>query len=258
MKKVFKFFLILLSGFFLALVIIAVTVRDVTFETTIEVGANIEDTWATLMDTTRWDEWMPDIERVEVVNNEHIKIHATNGGIFEEKLTSVVEHERVTADVSSSSPGGSLMATGNYVTALEDRGDSVLITQTMTSAGANYLWRAFIPVMKPIMVSQQKQVLEQLANLIETNPSEIPPAETIISVPDDTTSATAPTDSVTVPADSVTVPTDSVTVPTDSATVPTDSVTVPTDSATVPTDSVTVPTEEDPDTSSVEADTLSI
>ena len=176
-----RFFLIAGSLIFVVIAILVTlgyTKKEVTFSNTLFVTAPVEDSWATFMDVDRWADWMPGIERVEILNDKHFRLYSSDGTVFEDKVTAIDEHVRYTADVQSWRQDNPPMASGSINVTFEVLEDGTRIVQTTTLTAHDFVMRCIFPLISPFMQNNQMHTMDALGYVIENDPSEAsPPVE---------------------------------------------------------------------------------
>jgi len=173
MKRVLHVLAVLVAGVVVALVILALTVRENSYTNTFGVTAPVDESWVTFTDSTRWVDWLPG-DRVEFVADRHYRVLSDNGGWFEMQITGVTEYERWTANTWSFGFGRRPFATGDTELSFSAYNNGTRIVQTTTQNGVGFLWRAWVPEMKPLMQRAERGALEDLGYLIENEPTDVP------------------------------------------------------------------------------------
>ena len=70
MKRVLRLTGILITGAITALVILGLVSDQITYTSTVDVAAPVEEVWATFMDGPRMEEWLPGFTALEVVEGD--------------------------------------------------------------------------------------------------------------------------------------------------------------------------------------------
>ena len=171
MKKVLYVFLSLIAAAILALVIMGSFVREIQYTTTIRAKASIDDVWNTFMDTNRKPEWLGGFQKSEHLSGEPLAVgseyrhYFEEGTSFVEKVTAIEPHQKYSFDMETD------LFTGSVTVSFETMGDAVRIQQHTSMNGSTFMWRALLPLFKPLMQRQQMDSLDKLADVIEDSPT---------------------------------------------------------------------------------------
>ena len=177
MKKILRILGILLGGGIVALLLLGLLVRQVSYTTTVDVKAPVAASWATFADGDRLGEWMKGLSEVELLEGpqdsvgSRYRLHFDTGETLDEHVTAMVSNELYAFDLETS------IFTGSVRVTFVEHNNGTRITQTTTVRGAAFHWRALLPVIKPLMQNSQMQVLDALAAVIEKAPSAVPVVE---------------------------------------------------------------------------------
>lgn len=170
MKKVLYIGFSLIAAAALALVVMGLFVHEVEYTATVRVDADMEDVWKLFADLDRRSEWLEGFERSEQLSGTPVAVGAKSKHYFEggntyfETITSVERHQLITTAISTD------LFTGTVTTSFEDQGDAVRLQQRTVISGATFIWRAIMPLFKPLMQRQLIDSLDRFADLIEQNP----------------------------------------------------------------------------------------
>ncbi len=171
MKRVLRLTGILITGAITALVILGLVSDQITYTSTVDVAAPVEEVWATFMDGPRMEEWLPGFTALEVVEGDagtvgslH-RLYFDNGSVLDERVTVVVPGERYAYDMEAA------LFTGSVDVTFALHNDGTRIVKTTVMRGATFHWRALLPVFKPFMQNEQMRSLDVLASLVEDDPS---------------------------------------------------------------------------------------
>ncbi len=171
MKRILYTLSVLVAGGLAALILLGLFIDEVSYTATARVNAPIEAAWQTFMDGERMREWMPGFERIEHLSGEPMTAGATyrlyfeNGDLLTETITEIVPHQEYSFDMETN------LFTGQTSVTFEDMGRFIRMQQTSSFRGSTFVWRALLPVLKPLIQRQQMAAMDRLADLIEQSPT---------------------------------------------------------------------------------------
>ena len=171
MKQLLRTASVLLSAALLALVIMGLFVKEVSYTATARVKSPVAESWVTFFDIDRQNLWQRSLENVEAVHGQPMSLGAsfrlefTDGSTRLETVTSVIPLKEYHADIETSTYSGYRSVT------FETLGEGSRIQQTIVMRGSSFINRALLPVIRPLMQRDEMAALDNLADLIEASPS---------------------------------------------------------------------------------------
>ena len=93
------------------------------------------------------------------------RLYFENGDHLTEIITAIVPYHEYSFDMETD------LFTGRTSVTFEDLGSAVRMQQSSTYRGSTFVWRALLPVFKPLIQREQMAAMDRLADLIEQAPT---------------------------------------------------------------------------------------
>ena len=181
MKRLLRILGVLVLGILIAGVILGLFVKEVSYTTTVNVEAPVEEAWSTFVDVDRMPEWLMSFTHVEQISGDpmsegsRFRLHFGEGVTLDEAVTEIAPNQLYSFDMETD------MFSGSATVSFAEEDGSTQIVQAVNLRGSAFHWRVMLPVVKPMMAKEAMAALDLLKALIETNPSDVQQPDSLAS-----------------------------------------------------------------------------